>query len=65
MHCNSCVKLIKEELDQLAGVSNTEIDFKSGKGSVLLDLKLNKPDDIIKAVAEAGYQARLENEKSI
>lgn len=60
MHCGSCEMLIKDELGELSGVSDPEIDFKSGKGSVLLDITVNKPEDIVKAVANAGYKAVIE-----
>ncbi|MFA5933181.1 MAG: heavy metal translocating P-type ATPase [Microgenomates group bacterium] len=61
MHCGSCEMLIKDELEELPGVSDAEIDFKSGKGSVLLNLTVNKPEDIVKAVANAGYQATVDS----
>lgn len=57
MHCGSCEMLIKDELEELPGVSDAEIDFKSGKGSALLNLTVNKSEDIVKAIANAGYQA--------
>ncbi len=60
MHCGSCEMLIKDELEELSGVNDAEIDFKSGEGSVLLDLAINKPEDIVKAISNAGYQATLE-----
>ncbi|HCE30945.1 TPA: heavy metal translocating P-type ATPase [Candidatus Daviesbacteria bacterium] len=60
MHCGSCEMLIKDELGELPGASDAEIDFKSGKGSVFLNLGQSKPDDIIKAVANAGYKATIE-----
>ncbi|MBI2338103.1 copper-translocating P-type ATPase [Candidatus Daviesbacteria bacterium] len=60
MHCGSCELLIKDELEELPGASNPEISFKTGKGSVLLNLGLSKPDDITKAIKNAGYQAVIE-----
>lgn len=60
MHCGSCEMLIKDELGELPGVSDAEIDFKSGKGSVSLNLEQNSTDDIIKAIANAGYKATIE-----
>lgn len=60
MHCGSCEILIKDELNELPGVSDLQIDFKSGKGSVFLNLTQNSPDDIIKAIKSAGYQAIVE-----
>src|SRR3989344_30516 len=60
MHCGSCETLIKDELAELPGASDAGIDFKTGQGSVLLNLKLNKPDDVVKAVSKAGYPATLE-----
>lgn len=60
MHCGSCEMLIKDELGELPGVSDPQISFSTGKGSVLLNLGQNSPDDVIKAIGTAGYQAVLE-----
>lgn len=60
MHCGSCEILIKDELSELPGANNAAVNFKSGKGSVVLNLSQNSPDDIIKAIANAGYQATVE-----
>lgn len=60
MHCGSCEILIKDELLELPGASEPVINFKSGKGSVFLDIAKSHPDDIIKAIKNAGYQAAVE-----
>ncbi|RJQ36957.1 copper-translocating P-type ATPase [Candidatus Microgenomates bacterium] len=62
MHCTSCETLIKEELKELPGVSNPLVDSKSGEGSVLVDLDLTRPEDIVKAISNAGYKAQLDED---
>ncbi|MBI2337579.1 heavy-metal-associated domain-containing protein [Candidatus Daviesbacteria bacterium] len=59
MHCNSCVMLIKGELEDLPGVSSIELDFKSGQGSVNIDTDLTTPDKVVTAVSDLGYKIEL------
>lgn len=58
MHCQSCEFLIKDELSQLAGVSNVTIDHTSGNGSLESANGLVS-NDIVKAIAAAGYKATV------
>lgn len=60
MHCASCEMLIKDELGELPGISNVEIDYKSGRGSAFLNLGKNSSDDLIKAITNVGYRAIIE-----
>lgn len=55
MHCESCEIIIKDELTELAGVSEITIDHKTGKGTLILDESKNLTDDILKAITKAGY----------
>lgn len=55
MTCNHCVMSVREELSELAGVTDVQVDLASGR----VDIQSNQPladADIAAAVAEAGYQ---------
>ncbi len=41
MHCNSCKLLIEDALGDLKGVTSCSVDFKTGKGTVEHDEKIN------------------------
>ena len=60
MHCASCEILIKDELSALTGVSDATVDFKTGKGSLILDLDKNSENDILLAIKKAGYTAVID-----
>ncbi len=59
MHCGSCETLIKDELQELAGVSNVSVDHTSGKGSVDIDTSQTSLEAIPEAVKKAGYTAAI------
>ena len=59
MHCVSCEELITMELSDLAGVSDIQVDFKTGRASVKLNGVVCKPAKIIEAIKGLGYQAEL------
>ncbi|MBU3978506.1 heavy metal translocating P-type ATPase, partial [Patescibacteria group bacterium] len=62
MHCGSCEMLIKDELGEIAGASDPRIDFKTGIGSVMLDIAKSSPEAILKAIDRAGeYEAKIIN----
>lgn len=58
MHCSSCEMLIKDELNEVKGVSGIQIDHKSGKGSLMLESS-KSADTIINAIKKAGYEAEI------
>lgn len=60
MHCKSCEKLIKMELEEVPGVSDVKIDYNSTKASAKLDPHLSKPADVIEVIKKIGYQAEME-----
>ena len=60
MHCQSCEILIKEELKELSGVSEINVDYKTGLAHLLLDESKSLPDAILSAIAKAGYTATIE-----
>lgn len=54
MTCNHCVMSVREEVGEIAGVTDIDIDLASGRLSVAGD---DISDDAVKAaVAEAGYE---------
>ncbi|MEU8247209.1 heavy-metal-associated domain-containing protein [Nonomuraea sp. NPDC048916] len=55
MTCGHCVSSVKEEVSEVAGVANVEVDLATG----LLTVDSDGPVDaaeIIAAVEEAGYE---------
>jgi len=65
MHCASCEMLIKEELNELSGVSDAVIDSKTGKGELLLDDELSSSNDVLEAIQRAGYTAEILSEERV
>jgi Cu+-exporting ATPase len=59
MHCRSCSMLAKEELSELKGVGQVEINHETGEGSVILDENLNSKEDVMKAIERAGYTSEV------
>nr|CTQ95810.1 Copper chaperone [Kibdelosporangium sp. MJ126-NF4] len=55
MTCGHCVSSVTEEVGQLTGVSNVDVDLSTGKVTVTSDNDLDI-DAVRAAVTEAGYQ---------
>lgn len=55
MTCGHCVASVTEELSELAGVQQVDVDLATGKVTVTSDDAL-QPDDVQRAVDEAGYE---------
>ncbi|MCL6096656.1 MAG: heavy metal translocating P-type ATPase [Patescibacteria group bacterium] len=60
MHCASCEMLIKDELSEIKGVKDVNVDFKTGNGSVNVLPKVD-PQRITEAIKNAGYTATILN----
>jgi len=60
MHCGSCPLLIDETLEDLDGVARSTTSLRAGRSTVEVDPRRCQPDQVIAAIAEAGYTARLE-----
>ncbi|MFB7368420.1 heavy-metal-associated domain-containing protein [Streptomyces sp. NPDC056222] len=58
MHCNSCGLLVDDEIEDLSGVSSSTTDLRTERTLVELDTPV-PADEIITAIATAGYTARL------
>lgn len=57
MHCNSCGLLIDEMVEELEGVDRSETNVSAERTTVTFDPSSVSTQDIVQAVAEAGYQA--------
>ncbi len=58
MHCDACVQIIKEELEEVKGIFHVEIDLNTNSGIVYAD-EVVYPDVILEAVDKAGYRAKI------
>ncbi len=60
MHCASCGMLIDDELDDLDGVLSTHTSVGKAVSTVVVDGDRCGPEQIVAAIAAAGYGARQE-----
>lgn len=57
MHCESCVALVTEVLEDQAGVRSAAVDLGSATAVVRFDPAVIGVEDLRAAIAEAGYSA--------
>ncbi len=55
MTCGHCVQSVTEEVSEVAGVTDVQVDLASGQVTVTSDAPV-EPATIRAAVEEAGYQ---------
>jgi len=56
--CPSCVKKIEKRVGRLEGVSHVKVHFASARIEVEHDPAVTSVDEIVAAVAKAGYTSR-------
>lgn len=56
--CPSCVGKIEQQLARIDGVDRAEVHFNTGRIGVEHDPDRVSAEDLIRAVAEAGYRVR-------
>jgi len=56
--CPSCVAKIEKRVGRLDGVSTVKVHFASARIEVVHDATVTSVDDLVAAVAKAGYTAR-------
>ena len=56
--CPSCVAKIEKQVGRLAGVESVSVHFATARIVVVHDPALASADDLVAAVAKAGYTAR-------
>jgi copper chaperone CopZ len=59
LSCPSCISKIERALEQLEGVDDAEVHFATGRIVVKHDPAIAKPADLVSAVGEAGYTAKV------
>lgn len=63
MHCEACIKLIKMEFQDVAGIHSSEIDYKSGIATIEADDTV-APTALIAAIKNAGYDSQETTESA-
>ena len=56
MTCGHCENHVREEVEQIAGVTGIDVSAQTGKLVITSDAELNDTD-VVAAVDEAGYEA--------
>jgi len=56
MHCHKCEGAIRKALSRNPGVYEVEVDFLSGQASILFAPDTVSVNQLVDAVAEAGYR---------
>ncbi|GGE59065.1 copper chaperone [Streptosporangium jomthongense] len=59
LNCPSCVPKIEKALGQVAGVSHAKVHFATGRIEVEYDAGQVKTDQLVSAVRNVGYEARV------
>ena len=59
LSCPSCVAKIEKALLTLDGVQKAEVFFNTGRIEVEHDPQISSSDDLLKAIRNAGYEARV------
>ena len=59
LSCPSCVAKIEKALLSLNGVQKAEVFFNTGRIEVEHDPQVSSSDDLLKAIRNAGYEARV------
>lgn len=64
MHCESCEMLVKEEIMALGGISEVQVDHKSGLGMAKFTNGNANNQAILAAIERAGYTGSILNPKT-
>jgi len=56
--CPSCIGKIEKQVGRLPGVRNVEVSFATARITIDHDPALASVDELVAAVAKAGYTAR-------
>src|SRR5690349_9859694 len=59
MHCASCVSRVAKALKEVPGVQDATVNLLAERGAVKFDARQTRPEDLITAVEEAGYDASV------
>ncbi|MGC0250188.1 heavy-metal-associated domain-containing protein [Pseudactinotalea sp. Z1748] len=56
--CPSCVAKIEKRVGKVKGVDSVKVHFASARVEVVHDAEVATTDDLVAAIAKAGYTAR-------
>lgn len=59
LNCPSCIPKIEKALGQVAGVTHAKVHFTTGRIEVEHDAEQAKIDQLVSAVRNVGYEARV------
>ena len=57
MHCDSCAALIRETLEDTAGVQSADVNFGGKTAVVSFDQNVVQQKTIVKKIQDLGYNA--------
>lgn len=57
MHCDSCASLIKETLEETAGVESADVNFGGKTAVVSFDQNVVQQKTIVEKIQDLGYNA--------
>lgn len=60
MHCTSCAMTIDWQLEDLDGIVEAKTNYARGRTEVVYDASRVSDADILAAITEAGFAARLD-----
>ena len=58
MHCKSCAMSIDWELEDVPGIADARTSYTDNRTEVMLDPDVVSDDDVLAAIARAGFEAR-------
>lgn len=61
MTCPACPLTVKKALQKVAGVSKIDVRYEKKQVVVTFDDQKTKTEALVKATADAGYPAQVEN----
>jgi copper chaperone CopZ len=56
MYCPACAKGVETKLMNLPGVREASVSYKQGRAEIVYDSRAVKPEQLEKAIQDAGYQ---------
>ncbi|NWN91619.1 heavy metal transport/detoxification protein [Marinobacter adhaerens] len=59
LNCPSCVPKIESALGKIEGVTHSKVHFATGRIEVEHDAEQVKTDQLVSAVRDVGYEARV------
>ena len=62
VQCNNCATKVEKALRSVEGVKNATVSLEESSAEIILSSAAVKPEMLVKAVADAGYEAEVRND---